>query len=205
MPLSLSSCGIWLLLVIMLIMPQSFNSLRCYVCGGNSGTPCNSEKVDQGGMIGIADPVQECNDLINNRGCVKQFVNGVVLLRGCWLDGTNKCLRNGAAEVCTCSKDLCNSSSAAKSSYLLLLLPLLLTAFSVYAQSIPAISLPQQDGACLGARSRHKSPLPSKSSPTEGRIYRHRTNKKRSIIRRNGEDNNNPIVVSWQNSSLQRC
>ena len=23
----------------------------------------------------------------------------VVLLRGCWLDGTNKCLKNGAAEV----------------------------------------------------------------------------------------------------------
>ena len=22
------------------------------------------------------DPVQECTDLINNRGCVKQFVNG---------------------------------------------------------------------------------------------------------------------------------
>jgi hypothetical protein len=35
----------------------------------------------------------------------------VVLLRGCWLDGTNKCLKNGAAEVCTCSTDLCNGAS----------------------------------------------------------------------------------------------
>ena len=55
--------------------------LRCYVCGGHSGTPCrggvgdttaldtDTERQDQ-------DPVQECTDLINNRGCVKQFVNG---------------------------------------------------------------------------------------------------------------------------------
>ena len=35
----------------------------------------------------------------------------VVLLRGCWLDGSNKCLKNGAAEVCTCSRDLCNSAT----------------------------------------------------------------------------------------------
>ena len=30
----------------------------------------------QSGLVGIHDPVQECNDQINNRGCVKQFVNG---------------------------------------------------------------------------------------------------------------------------------
>ena len=35
----------------------------------------------------------------------------VVLLRGCWLDGSNKCLKNGAAEVCTCSHDLCNTGA----------------------------------------------------------------------------------------------
>ena len=67
----------------------------------------------------------------------------VVLLRGCWLDGTNKCLKNGAAEVenifcfplllkngllwwqhhffpqvCTCSTDLCNSARLVHHSHL---------------------------------------------------------------------------------------
>ena len=30
--------------------------------------------MDEDGSM-IHDPVQECNDLINNRGCVKQYVN----------------------------------------------------------------------------------------------------------------------------------
>ena len=30
--------------------------------------------MDEDGAL-IHDPVQECNDLINNRGCVKQYVN----------------------------------------------------------------------------------------------------------------------------------
>jgi len=109
----LSSILPWMLL---LATVGGAEGLRCYVCGGHSGTPCrggvgdttaldtDTERQDQ-------DPVQECTDLINNRGCVKQFVNGVVLLRGCWLDGSNKCLKNGAAEVCTCSRDLCNSAT----------------------------------------------------------------------------------------------
>jgi len=112
----------------MLSLPPCLNCLRCYVCGGNSGTPCKGPEMEQSSsLIGIQDPVQECNDLINNRGCVKQYVNGVVLLRGCWLDGTNKCLRNGAAEVCTCSKDLCNSSRPLASSTALLFFILLMS------------------------------------------------------------------------------
>jgi len=100
---------------------QTVGGLRCFVCGGHSGTPCrggvgwaqdiNNNNHQLETEMTAQDPVQECTDLINNRGCVKQFVNGVVLLRGCWLDGSNKCLKNGAAEVCTCSSDLCNSSS----------------------------------------------------------------------------------------------
>ena len=43
--------------------------------------------------------------------CVITSCVAVVLLIGCCLDGTNKCLKNGAAEVCTCSTDLCNLSS----------------------------------------------------------------------------------------------
>ena len=36
------------------------------------GSP--SQELDEDGAL-IHDPVQECNDLINNRGCVKQYVN----------------------------------------------------------------------------------------------------------------------------------
>ena len=34
----------------------------------------HDQEVDEDGAL-IHDPVQECNDLINNRGCVKQYVN----------------------------------------------------------------------------------------------------------------------------------
>ncbi len=73
---------------------------------------------------------EECNDLINNKGCIKQVVNDgeietfdfwsdrqnvsfyfiVVLLRACWMQGNNQCLVDGTATVCTCKEDLCNSS-----------------------------------------------------------------------------------------------
>lgn len=111
----------WVVAVLLLVVPGPASGLRCFVCGGHSGTPCrggighsgeamehDTQVPGEAGAEG-QDPVQECTDLINNRGCVKQFVNGVVLLRGCWLDGSNKCLKNGAAEVCTCSHDLCNT------------------------------------------------------------------------------------------------
>ena len=59
---------------------HSVGGLRCYVCGGHSGTPCRGGVGDtttaQDIEIPAQDPVQECTDLINNRGCVKQFVNG---------------------------------------------------------------------------------------------------------------------------------
>ena len=67
----------------------SVSSLRCFVCGGHSGTPCRGGLGAEQGLQGgdteaatseagarVQDPVQECTDLINNRGCVKQFVNG---------------------------------------------------------------------------------------------------------------------------------
>jgi len=141
-------CLGWLIL-LMFTLPGRGQGLRCYVCGGNSGVQCHSgtsdhmreEDLDEReGLQGMSmrDPVQECNDLINNRGCVKQYVNGVVLLRGCWLDGTNKCLKNGAAEVCTCSTDLCNSARTySLTQPALLLLPLLIS----YLQSLLRTSL----------------------------------------------------------------
>ena len=65
---------------------ETVGGLRCFVCGGHSGTPCrggvgwaqdntNTHHHQETDMAG-QDPVQECTDLINNRGCVKQFVNG---------------------------------------------------------------------------------------------------------------------------------
>jgi len=136
-----SVCLAWL---IMLTMPGRAQNLRCYVCGGNSGTPCgqgNGEELDEDGSV-LHDPVQECNDLINNRGCVKQYVNKVVLLRGCWLDGTNKCLKNGAAEVCTCSTDLCNSVPRPTSTSPVHLLLLLLVGLAVHL--VPHLLFPLQ-------------------------------------------------------------
>ena len=61
----------------------------------------------------------------------------VVLLRGCWLDGTNKCLKNGAAEVCTCSSDLCNAAPRTSRTVLpsiICLLSLLISLF--YSSSV---------------------------------------------------------------------
>lgn len=115
MPLALRLSSIILGWWLVLASVGNVQGLRCFVCGGHSGTPCRGGVGDTSSLqdpeTAPQDPVQECTDLINNRGCVKQFVNGVVLLRGCWLDGSNKCLKNGAAEVCTCSRDLCNSST----------------------------------------------------------------------------------------------
>ena len=68
----------------------SVSSLRCYVCGGHSGTPCrgglgaeagDTEAATSEAGARVQDPVQECTDLINNRGCVKQFVNGGIYLK----------------------------------------------------------------------------------------------------------------------------
>ena len=62
---------------------ETVGALRCFVCGGHSGTPCRggvgwageNGQLQETDMM-AQDPVQECTDLINNRGCVKQFVNG---------------------------------------------------------------------------------------------------------------------------------
>eukprot|EP00091_Calanus_sinicus_P016890 TRINITY_DN36527_c0_g1_i1.p1 TRINITY_DN36527_c0_g1~~TRINITY_DN36527_c0_g1_i1.p1 ORF type:complete len:123 (-),score=21.14 TRINITY_DN36527_c0_g1_i1:3-371(-) len=80
-----------------------------YECGGYGGTPCQDPDFTSEDEF----PIQECTDIINNQGCVKQFVDGVLLRQGCWLDGTNKCLKNDNAEVCTCSGDLCNKTNSA--------------------------------------------------------------------------------------------
>ena len=72
----------WILTWCLLLQQSSpVSGLRCYVCGGHSGTPCRggigdtSPAILDSGEV-VQDPVQECTDLINNRGCVKQFVDG---------------------------------------------------------------------------------------------------------------------------------
>ena len=37
----------------------------------------------------------------------------VVLLRACWMQGSEKCMEDGDATVCTCNADLCNSARPA--------------------------------------------------------------------------------------------
>ena len=71
----------WYVTVLGLMSLGGGSGLQCHVCGGHSGTPCrggmgDTEPVIEDGANGVQDPVQECTDLINNRGCVKQFVNG---------------------------------------------------------------------------------------------------------------------------------
>ena len=73
---------------VLLVVPGPASALRCFVCGGHSGTTCRGgighsgeameHDITEPGVEGSEgqDPVQECTDLINNRGCVKQFVNG---------------------------------------------------------------------------------------------------------------------------------
>ena len=58
---------------------------RCYVCGGHSGRPCEDiREARRRSPYVRPEPVpardgtqqwEECNDLINNRGCIKQVVN----------------------------------------------------------------------------------------------------------------------------------
>ncbi len=48
---------------------------------------------------------------LNNRLLLSLFF-AVVLLRGCWMQGTDKCEADGEAEVCTCTQDLCNAAAA---------------------------------------------------------------------------------------------
>nr|XP_040578393.1 uncharacterized protein LOC121127065 isoform X2 [Lepeophtheirus salmonis]XP_040578398.1 uncharacterized protein LOC121127065 isoform X2 [Lepeophtheirus salmonis]XP_040578406.1 uncharacterized protein LOC121127065 isoform X2 [Lepeophtheirus salmonis] len=96
-------------------------ALRCYVCGGNTGRPCGDiletrrrSPYVRPNPLPSADGHRQwevCDDLINNKGCIKQVVNEVVLLRACWMEASQRCLEDGDAQVCTCSDDLCNSSA----------------------------------------------------------------------------------------------
>ena len=88
----LGSVSVVVLCAVLLGNAGGAAGLRCYVCGGNSGTACQGEDEVEDGLViqvvpcctavssnyrdNMQDPVQECNDLINNRGCVKQYVNG---------------------------------------------------------------------------------------------------------------------------------
>ena len=75
---------IWLLLLTFLC--ASADGLRCYVCGGSTGRNCE-EIVTRRRWSPYVRPRpvltsdgkrqwEECNDLINNKGCIKQVVNG---------------------------------------------------------------------------------------------------------------------------------
>ena len=73
------------LLLLLLALSPSAEAIRCYVCGGMSGRPC--EPIREPGRrspyvrpspVPAADGSRQwevCNDLINNRGCIKQVVN----------------------------------------------------------------------------------------------------------------------------------
>ena len=63
----------------------SVDGLRCYVCGGSTGRDCEEIVTRRWSPYVRPRPVltsdgkrqwEECNDLINNKGCIKQVVNG---------------------------------------------------------------------------------------------------------------------------------
>lgn len=131
----LATCILTILVLLeCLIAPVA--GLRCYVCGGVTGRPCEEIASRRRSPYVRPRPIltsdgqkqwEECNDLINNKGCIKQVVNEVVLLRACWMQGTHQCLEDGDATVCTCKEDLCNyGSRTGPSSILVTALTLLL-------------------------------------------------------------------------------
>ena len=73
------------LLAFVLVMPVPVNGLRCYVCGGSTGRECEDIVTRRWSPYVRPRPVltsdgkrqwEECTDLINNKGCIKQVVNG---------------------------------------------------------------------------------------------------------------------------------
>jgi len=75
-----------LLLALLLWFPCGVMSIKCYVCGGPRGRPCTDIRAPgrrspyvRPSPIPAADGSRqwdECDDLINNKGCIKQVVNG---------------------------------------------------------------------------------------------------------------------------------
>ena len=75
-----------LLLLLLLLLAPLARSLRCYTCGGHTGRSC--EDIPEPGRrspyvrpspVPARDGSRQwevCNDIINNRGCIKQVVNG---------------------------------------------------------------------------------------------------------------------------------
>ena len=73
------------LLALLTIMISPVCGLRCYVCGGATGRECEDIVTRRWSPYVRPRPVltsdgkrqwEECNDLINNKGCIKQVVNG---------------------------------------------------------------------------------------------------------------------------------
>ena len=80
------SPSLLLMLLLLLLDVRSLHALRCYVCGGHSGRPCDEFRVSSRRRSPYIrpDPLPgkdgssqwtECNDLINNKGCMKQVVD----------------------------------------------------------------------------------------------------------------------------------
>ena len=71
--------------VVFMNSVSSASGLRCYVCGGSTGRECEEIVTRRWSPYVRPRPVltsdgkrqwEECNDLINNKGCIKQVVNG---------------------------------------------------------------------------------------------------------------------------------
>ena len=85
-PASQSLISYFLLIWILSSLTGGVSALRCYVCGGSTGRECE-EIVTRRRWSPYVRPRpvltsdgkrqwEECNDLINNKGCIKQVVNG---------------------------------------------------------------------------------------------------------------------------------
>ena len=81
-----STFFVFFIIVLTLVaMISPVSGLRCYVCGGATGRECEDIVTRRWSPYVRPRPVltsdgkrqwEECNDLINNKGCIKQVVNG---------------------------------------------------------------------------------------------------------------------------------
>ena len=92
-PCQKAPASFWVLMTLLLALLPTATGLRCYVCGGSTGRECEEIVTRRWSPYVRPRPVltsdgkrqwEECNDLINNKGCIKQVVDGGTTICFLW-------------------------------------------------------------------------------------------------------------------------